>query len=114
VELPRGATPNLSVILGGVGVTLESMVGAYSAFARKGLSGTPRFTLPAPHVCVDANAHFSRPAPRIAEGVADEIVRQLKAVGFKHVTLDLQGFRSGSLNEALIGRTTIPLSLVSR
>src|SRR5262249_26595907 len=44
VELPRGATPNLSVILGGVGGTLERMGGAYSAFARKGLSGTPRFT----------------------------------------------------------------------
>jgi iron complex transport system substrate-binding protein len=29
-----------------------------------------RFDLPAPHVCVDANAYFSRPAPRIAEGVA--------------------------------------------
>jgi iron complex transport system substrate-binding protein len=29
-----------------------------------------RFSLPAPHVCVDANAYFSRPAPRIAEGVA--------------------------------------------
>jgi iron complex transport system substrate-binding protein len=28
------------------------------------------FSLPAPHVCVDANAYFSRPAPRIAEGVA--------------------------------------------
>jgi iron complex transport system substrate-binding protein len=29
-----------------------------------------RFNLPAPHVSVDANAYFSRPAPRIAEGVA--------------------------------------------
>jgi iron complex transport system substrate-binding protein len=29
-----------------------------------------RFDLPAPHVCVDANAYFSRPAPRIADGVA--------------------------------------------
>jgi iron complex transport system substrate-binding protein len=29
-----------------------------------------RFALPAPYVCVDANAYFSRPAPRIAEGVA--------------------------------------------
>lgn len=50
----------------------------------------------------------------IADGIADEIVRNLKSVGFKHVTLDLQGFRSGSLNEALIGRTAIPLSVVSR
>jgi uncharacterized protein len=50
----------------------------------------------------------------IAEGVSDEIVRHLRSVGFKHVTLDLQGFRSGSLNEALQGRTAIPLSVVSR
>ena len=50
----------------------------------------------------------------IADGIADEIVRNLKSVGFKHVTLDLQGFRSGSLNEALIGRTAIPLSVVAR
>lgn len=30
------------------------------------------------------------------------IVRELKAVGFKYVSLDLQGYRTGSLNEALI------------
>jgi iron complex transport system substrate-binding protein len=29
-----------------------------------------RFNLPAAHACVDANAYFSRPTPRIAEGVA--------------------------------------------
>lgn len=33
VELPRGADPNLSVILGGVAVNLEGMVGAYTAAA---------------------------------------------------------------------------------
>jgi penicillin-binding protein 1C len=43
LEFPQGAEPNLSVILGGAGTTLEGMVGAYSALARKGLSGTPRF-----------------------------------------------------------------------
>jgi uncharacterized protein len=30
------------------------------------------------------------------------LVRELKAVGFKYVSLDLQGYRTGSLNEALI------------
>lgn len=30
-----------------------------------------------------------------------EIVQKLKSLGFTYVTLDLQGFRSGSLNEAL-------------
>jgi uncharacterized protein len=50
----------------------------------------------------------------IGDGLNDEIVRKLKSIGFKHVTLDLQGFRSGSLNEALLGRTAIPLSVVAR
>ena len=44
----RGGTPNLSVILGGAGATLEDMVGAYAAFARKGLAAVPRFTPDAP------------------------------------------------------------------
>lgn len=48
LEFPRGASPNLSVILGGAGVRLEDMVGAYAAFARKGVSAVPRFTPDAP------------------------------------------------------------------
>jgi uncharacterized protein len=30
------------------------------------------------------------------------IVRELKAVGYRYVTLDLQGYRLGSLNEGLL------------
>src|SRR5881396_2748190 len=48
LEFPRGAEPNLSVILGGAGTTLENLVGSYSALARKGLSGTPRLLPDAP------------------------------------------------------------------
>jgi penicillin-binding protein 1C len=48
LEFPRGASPNLSVILGGAGARLEDMVGAYSALARKGMSAVPRFTPDAP------------------------------------------------------------------
>src|SRR5215470_9763794 len=48
LEFPKGAEPNLSVILGGAGTTLENLVGAYSALARKGVSGTPRFLPSAP------------------------------------------------------------------
>ena len=48
LDLPRGAQPNLSVILGGVAVNLESMVGAYTAFARQGVAGKPRYTADAP------------------------------------------------------------------
>jgi uncharacterized protein len=36
------------------------------------------------------------------DGRADALVEQLGGLGFIHVTLDLRGFRSGSLNEALV------------
>ncbi|HVC33119.1 MAG TPA: ATP-dependent sacrificial sulfur transferase LarE [Chloroflexota bacterium] len=53
--------------------------------------------------------------PRLLDaGMVDDIVRHLRGLGFQYVTLDLQGFRSGSLNEALVGRSAIPLSVVSR
>ncbi|MFZ2237383.1 MAG: penicillin-binding protein 1C, partial [Dokdonella sp.] len=42
-RLPRGVTPNLSVILGGVGVRMEDLVGAYAAFNRQGIAGTVRY-----------------------------------------------------------------------
>lgn len=44
LDFPRGAAPNLSVILGGAGARLEDMVGAYSSLARKGMAGVPRMT----------------------------------------------------------------------
>ena len=37
--------------------------------------------------------------PRLAApGVAAELAARFKAIGFRYVTLDLEGFRSGSLN----------------
>lgn len=48
LELPRGTEPNLSVILGGAAVKLEGLVGAYTALARGGISGRPRFLPDAP------------------------------------------------------------------
>lgn len=46
---------------------------------------------------------------RIAEpDVRTELVRALKALGFLYVTVDLQGFRSGSLNEAVVPAATPP------
>lgn len=36
-----------------------------------------------------------------ATAIRDQLVTQLKALGFRYVTLDLFGFRSGSLNEVL-------------
>jgi penicillin-binding protein 1C len=42
LRMPAGALPNLSLILGGGGTTLEELVGAYRALARGGLAGKPR------------------------------------------------------------------------
>mgnify|MGYP000878697878 FL=1 len=50
LELPPGATANLSVILGGAAVSLEGLVGAYSALARAGVSGRPRYFADSPLV----------------------------------------------------------------
>jgi uncharacterized protein len=30
-----------------------------------------------------------------------KIIKKLKSLGFKYITIDLQGFRSGSMNESL-------------
>jgi uncharacterized protein len=50
-------------------------------------------------------ARIEVPADQVARLAAAEVraavVREFKAIGFGYVTLDLQGFRSGSLNEVL-------------
>jgi len=33
--------------------------------------------------------------------VVEELARRFRELGFKYVTLDLQGFRSGAMNEVL-------------
>jgi penicillin-binding protein 1C len=43
LKLPRGAEPNLSMILGGTATSLESLVGAYAALGRHGMAGQPRY-----------------------------------------------------------------------
>ena len=43
LQFTQGAKPNLSVILGGVGTNLETLVGTYSALANGGLAGKIRF-----------------------------------------------------------------------
>lgn len=47
---PKGAGPNLSVILGGAGTTLEGLASAYSALARDGQAGQPRLEQHEPQV----------------------------------------------------------------
>ncbi len=48
LRLPRGADPNLSIILGGAGTTLEELVGAFRALGAGGMSGAPRLEPDAP------------------------------------------------------------------
>ncbi len=48
LQYPSHAGPNLSMILGGVGASLEALVSAYAAFGREGLSGKLRLTKNAP------------------------------------------------------------------
>lgn len=38
----------------------------------------------------------------LADGVASRVAEALRGIGYTHVTLDLQGYRRGSTNEALI------------
>ncbi len=40
-------------------------------------------------------------------GRNERIVHQLKEIGFRYVTVDLQGYRSGSLNESLAGTAAL-------
>ena len=44
LKLPRGAAPNLSIILGGTGARLEDLVGAFAALHRGGIAGHVRYT----------------------------------------------------------------------
>jgi uncharacterized protein len=48
-----------------------------------------------------------------AEGRHERAVRRLKELGFRYVTLDMQGYRSGSLNEGL-GSSTLAAATPSR
>ncbi|MBC3806347.1 penicillin-binding protein 1C [Undibacterium seohonense] len=48
LRLPKDAMPNLSIILGGAGTSLEELVGAYRSLAMAGMAGAPRITPDAP------------------------------------------------------------------
>lgn len=48
LRLPRGANPNLSMILGGTGTRLEELVGAYRALNADGLAGQVRYSADEP------------------------------------------------------------------
>jgi penicillin-binding protein 1C len=50
LKWPSGAKPNLAMILGGTGVRLEDLVGAYAALNRDGVAGRVRYQADAPRV----------------------------------------------------------------
>jgi penicillin-binding protein 1C len=50
LRMGTGVAPNLSLILGGGGTTLEELVAAYRALARGGMAGQPRLEPDAPRV----------------------------------------------------------------
>lgn len=50
LSLPRGVSPSLPIILGGVGVRMEDLVGAYSAFNRGGIAARVRYSTDEPLV----------------------------------------------------------------
>ncbi|MGH8173481.1 MAG: penicillin-binding protein 1C, partial [Rhodanobacteraceae bacterium] len=50
LRLPRGVAPNLSVILGGAGVRMEDLVGAYTALNRDGIGGRVRYQKDDPQI----------------------------------------------------------------
>lgn len=50
LKFPRGAAPNLSMILGGTGARLEDLVGAFAALHRDGIAGRVRYTAGDPKV----------------------------------------------------------------
>ena len=50
LKFPRGASPNLSMILGGTGARLEDLVGAFAALHRDGIAGRVRYAAVDPRV----------------------------------------------------------------
>jgi len=56
-----------------------------------------------------------RDMPQLVEAaVRDAVLAELKALGFKYVTVDLQGYRTGSLNEGLALKTTATAPIADR
>ena len=61
----------------------------------RGARALPQGDLARLEVPADAIARLTEPALR------NELIEQLRSLGFKFITLDLEGFRSGSLNQVI-------------
>ena len=98
------------------GATAFALAGL--VLAASGCGGAFRSYDPVPAPRGGAYAAFRVGAPDVLTVVIlpdppilrEVVVRQLRDLGFLYVTVDLQGFRSGSLNEALptVPATTLP------
>ena len=84
LRLPRGATPNLSIILGGTGTRLEELVGAYAALNRGGLAGHVRYH-------VDDAAQDRRLLSPGAAWIVREILEQHGRPGARDDVFDRSG-----------------------
>ena len=82
LKLPQGARPNLSIILGGTGVSLEQLVGAFAAFNRDGLSGRVDYT-PQP---ADAGRRLLSPS---AAWIIREVLEKHERDGLSEDTFDI-------------------------
>ncbi|CAM2152052.1 peptidoglycan glycosyltransferase PbpC [Pararobbsia alpina] len=83
LRFPRGATPNLSVILGGADTSLESLVGAYAAFARGGVGGVPRLT---PDTPLETHRMMSTGAAFIVRDILETGGPVARAIGERATT----------------------------
>ncbi|MEK7781821.1 MAG: ATP-dependent sacrificial sulfur transferase LarE [Verrucomicrobiota bacterium] len=50
----------------------------------------------------------------LADGVSERVAEALKQIGYAHVTVDLQGYRRGSLNELNAATRPVSLNLAQR
>lgn len=51
-------------------------------------------------------------ASLFSNGLSEDVIRCVKEAGFIYVALDLEGFRSGSMNEVLSSRRLIPMAVL--
>ncbi|MDY7579021.1 penicillin-binding protein 1C [Herbaspirillum sp. RTI4] len=97
LDFPRGATPNLSVILGGAATTLENLVGAYTSLARNGMSGKPRLLPDAPlqerRMMSDGAAYIIRDILESGGQVARAVELRANTHGVAYKTGTSFGFR---------------------
>lgn len=114
LDLPTADKPSLACLSSrfpyGDAITVEalSQVGQAEAFIRR--FGPKQFRVR--HHKDLARIEVDQDSVQILIDHRDEIVAHLKQLGYTYVTLDLQGYRTGSMNETL-GRREAPSPLLA-